>query len=714
MVSGRGLRHVVAWIPALLTAATWVALGSCASTNITTPAPQSEDPAPSGVAGLKAGFGRADITPPPGLGLSDYGPAGGVARGHRQRLYARAMVLEDERGERIAWVTLDLAQPSFLLHREVAERVVVETGIGADRLVLAATHTHSGPGHYFSSRSYNHFAPGTPGFDPAVVQFLADRVASAVREASQGMARAAAGWVQEPVWGFTRNRSLETHTRNPAVEGRPLPPPGLSPEQGAVDPTWTMLRVDTISSTGDTVPAGALSVFAYHPTGNPPANDLYDADISGLVERGLERHMDALAGASNRFAPAAVHLLANGAEGDVILEGNLEHDCDRPAQRGGVRPGGPRTPRPLDKWRSESWAPGSECVSTARAFVNETGDALAAQAIRIFDRAGRDLRSEMQIRRSFRTVRLTGPDAPTQLCPEPQVGAGAAAGSEGSESNLKDWKVLGLFSLHAEEGAVDTVGAGCQAPKRELPWILRLGLGDLHLPTELQLMVLQIGDLVAAAVPVEVTTEVGFRMRDAILRTSSETRLGAREAVVVGLANGYMQYAATREEYQAQHYEGGSTLYGPGFAEFLQAEIVELTARLRDGNYARVEPISGNPGARRAIFPRSRDSRPERLVVTETSCGRDTVTVRWLDAPPGALLPSDGPMLELRRSRTDEEAIVAWDDDRFVEVRGIESRGGRGYLWEARWTPPGGTTGDYLVTFVRWPDDTSDRGFRCP
>ena len=109
------------------------------------------------------------------------------------------MILEDGHGERIAWVSLDLAQPSFLLHRESAARIVAETGIGADRLLLTATHTHAGPGHYFSSRSYNQFAPGTPGFDPFVLEFLADRVAAAIREASAAMTAAAAAWVQEPV-----------------------------------------------------------------------------------------------------------------------------------------------------------------------------------------------------------------------------------------------------------------------------------------------------------------------------------------------------------------------------------------------------------------------------------------------------------------------------------------------------------------------------------
>ena len=693
---------------------------ACSSAELTLPAPLSPAPTPpvqdgqSRTNSLRAGFGRADITPPPGLGLSDYGPAGGTAAGHRHRLYARAIVLEDRTGERIAFVTVDLAQPSFLLHRQVADRVATETGIGADRLALAATHTHAGPGHFFASKSYNEYAPGIRGFDPAVVEFLADQIAAAIRDAVNGLTPAAAAWVQVPVWGATWNRSLEAHRRNPPVEGRPSPPPGLSPVQQAIDPTWTMLRVDTISSSGDTVPAGALSVFAFHPTGNPPANDLYDGDVSALVERGLERHIDALAGSSPLFAPAAVHLLANGADGDVMLTGTAEIVCTRPAQRRGVRPGGPRTPTPLDEWKSDAQQVGSACVSVARALVNAAGDSLAARAIEIFERAGRELRTDLEISRTFRTVRLAGPDGPDGLCPEPRIGAGAAAGAEGSQSNFKDWRVLGLFPLNTEEGAVDPDGKGCHAPKRDLPWILRLGLGNLYLPTATQLMVVRVGDMVLALVPVEPTTEVGFRIREAILDAVTSNRLPARSAAVVGLANGYMQYTATREEYQAQHYEGGSTLYGPGFAEFLQGEIVDMVGELPGGGHASVAPMFGKPGLRRSLFPRARGNRPDSLVVKSTKCRSDTVIIRWLDAAPGDLLPSDGPMLSLHRSRTGDQSISVWDDDRFVEVRQIAGEGRRGGLWEARWTPPGGARGDYSVTFLRWPNPKNTRGFRCP
>ena len=87
------------------------------------PNPASRPPAAPPAATLRAGVGRADITPPPGVGLMGYGPEGGRAAGWRQRLHARVLLLEDASGERFAFVAADLPQVSLLLHRRVAELV---------------------------------------------------------------------------------------------------------------------------------------------------------------------------------------------------------------------------------------------------------------------------------------------------------------------------------------------------------------------------------------------------------------------------------------------------------------------------------------------------------------------------------------------------------------------------------------------------------------
>src|SRR6266511_1854529 len=95
------------------------------------PSPTSPRPVPS--SGLRAGFGRADITPPPGVGLAGNGPEGRRAVGYRVRLYARALLLEDRAGERVALVVADLPQVTPNLHRRTAQRIRDSTGICARR-----------------------------------------------------------------------------------------------------------------------------------------------------------------------------------------------------------------------------------------------------------------------------------------------------------------------------------------------------------------------------------------------------------------------------------------------------------------------------------------------------------------------------------------------------------------------------------------------------
>jgi len=126
--------------------------------------PSEAEPPP----GLEAGFGRADITPPPGAGLLGYGPEGKVAIGARTPLQARALVLRDRRGERLALGVVDLDFVSGMLHRAVAARVEPCTGLGADRILLSATHTHSGPGNFTGIQAVDDFGTVVPGFNPAL------------------------------------------------------------------------------------------------------------------------------------------------------------------------------------------------------------------------------------------------------------------------------------------------------------------------------------------------------------------------------------------------------------------------------------------------------------------------------------------------------------------------------------------------------------------
>ncbi|XP_048612623.1 neutral ceramidase 1-like [Brassica napus] len=81
------------------------------------------------------------------------------------------------------------------------------------------------------------------------------------------------------------------------------------------------------------------------------------------------------------------------------------------------------------------------------------------------------------------------------------------------------------------------------------------------------LQILCIGQLFILSVPGEFTTMAGRRLRDAVkrhLQSSGNIEMsGEIHIVIAGLGNGYSQYVTTFEEYQAQRYEGASTLFGP-------------------------------------------------------------------------------------------------------------------------------------------------------
>ena len=131
---------------------------------------------------LRAGAATADITPPPGLALFGHGPEGRVATGILLRLQCQAFAVS--RGqEAVVLLTCDLGAPSIELQRAIVQAAQAQgVPIGADRLLLMATHTHAGPAHFFGAKQYSSgFGARIQGYDAKLVDWLAERIAGAVR-----------------------------------------------------------------------------------------------------------------------------------------------------------------------------------------------------------------------------------------------------------------------------------------------------------------------------------------------------------------------------------------------------------------------------------------------------------------------------------------------------------------------------------------------------
>lgn len=113
----------------------------------------------------------------------------------------------------------------------------------------------------------------------------------------------------------------------------------------------------------------------------------------------------------------------------------------------------------------------------------------------------------------------------------------------------------------------------CHAPKSILLPTGRISVPWPWSPSVVSIQLIQIGHVFIVALPTELTTMAGRRIREALasrlqeltstLHLSDLWVAGTSRVVLAGLANGYADYTVTFEEYQQQRYEGGSTVYGP-------------------------------------------------------------------------------------------------------------------------------------------------------
>jgi len=101
--------------------------------------------APHVPANWKVGVAVAKVTPKKMLFMAGYASRKTPAIGKVQDLFAKALALQDEQGNKLVFVTLDLIGVPQLMRHAVAERAEKEFKLPQANLVMNASHTHSGP-----------------------------------------------------------------------------------------------------------------------------------------------------------------------------------------------------------------------------------------------------------------------------------------------------------------------------------------------------------------------------------------------------------------------------------------------------------------------------------------------------------------------------------------------------------------------------------------
>lgn len=194
------------------------------------------------------GVGRADITIPPGASTFGHALDSRVANGVWTRAYCRVFFFQND-DQKLALIPCDLPAMSLLLQRKVADRV--RTLLHPSQIMLTATHTHAGVGHFFGASQYTGlFSSRRPGFDEDLADHLADRIAEAIAYAERNKRPAQLGWRhRSDFWCYTRNRSLSAYQMNSSPYVAPFAgaePECLKgrPDLAAVDPNMDVLRID--------------------------------------------------------------------------------------------------------------------------------------------------------------------------------------------------------------------------------------------------------------------------------------------------------------------------------------------------------------------------------------------------------------------------------------------------------------------------------------
>ncbi len=260
--------------------------------------------AAEGESSLRAGAATVDITPETFPVKVVGGFLEQTATSVHDRLYARCLVLDDGK-ERLAIMVVD----SCLLPRDLVDRVKESaekaTSIRNDRILISATHTHSGPATIGGL--------GTNPDEPYRA-LIPGRLVQVIEQANKNLAPARAGWAVADATGYTNCRQWihrpDKMEMDPFGERtvRVMMHPGyqnpayLGPA-GPVDPSLTVLALQS----PDGRPVAVLTNFSMHYFGAPPVS----ADYMGVVVEKLASLITA--GKPN---PSFVAMMSQGTAGD--------------------------------------------------------------------------------------------------------------------------------------------------------------------------------------------------------------------------------------------------------------------------------------------------------------------------------------------------------------------------------------------------------------
>ena len=254
--------------------------------------------------GIYAGVARIDITPPVGGRLAGHFYQS-LSTGIHDPLWAKAMVLQ-QGNRKVSLVFCDLIGITSAISSKARSQASTRTGIPAENILIAATHSHTGPLFYGFQYDYFHQkALRLHGEDPHEKidygDFLVDKLVAVIVQASEAL-----GPVDVEV-GVGTQEDISFNRRYHMKDGTVVFNPGpLNPDivrpAGPIDPDVGILL---LRHTGTRKYKGGLTVFAMHADG--VGGTKISADYPYYLARALKR----------KFGRSFLSAFAVGPSGDI-------------------------------------------------------------------------------------------------------------------------------------------------------------------------------------------------------------------------------------------------------------------------------------------------------------------------------------------------------------------------------------------------------------
>ncbi|XP_074476945.1 neutral ceramidase isoform X1 [Sebastes fasciatus] len=642
------------------------------------------------------GVGRADCTGPPAeIPLMGYATPQQTAAGIHTRLYSRAFIIDDGI-RRVVLVTADVGMISQRLRLEVLQALQVKYGdvYRQDNVVLSGTHTHSGLAGYFQ---YTLFMISSKGYMKESIQPLVNGIVKSIDIAHGTMRPGRIYRSRGELDDSSLNRSPHSYLNNPEDERHRY--------KWNTDKQVLVLKFTDLDGNG----IGMLSWFAVHAVSMNNTNRMVSSDNMGYASYLLEQdknpgQLPGQGGFVAGFSSSNLGDVSPNTRGPRCMNTGLSCDyLNSSCPVGGTK-------------MCKAFGPGDDMFDSTRII----GHNIYRKAKELYTNAEHEVTGFLNaahqwVNMTDVTVHIN--DTHTVRTCKPALGHSFAAGTTdgGGELNFTQGAVEGdPFWDGIRDAIVGKPSNQTQECHHPKPILFSTGEMNLPLPWHPQIIDVQIvtvGSVAVVAVPGEMTTMAGRRLREAVRQElEAEGAFRDSEVVIAGLSNVYTHYITTYEEYQVQRYEGASTIYGP---HTLSAYLLKYRGLARAIAQDRVSelPVGPQPPFFEKLFnllpSPPADRKPENSSfgdvlqqVNPVYRPGDVVSVTFVAGNPrnsGDIRGKTFVTVEIHDNRTDTWEVVHTDaswETRFHWLKGSKQQSNSTIEWHI---PPSAPSGSYRI-----------------